>query len=99
VTPDATVARVRELMNQKRTRSMPVLRDGRVVDVMTDRDITTLDVTLETLVALLMTRDAVSVSPRTSIQEAARLLLECEVDGPAGDRRWPIGRDHPIFFR
>lgn len=80
-TPDTTVARVRELMSQNRVRSMPVLRDDRVVGVITDRDITTLDVTSGTAAALLMTRDVVSVSPRTSIQEAARLLLECEVDG------------------
>ena len=81
VTPDTTVARMRELMNQNRIRSLPVLRDGRVAGMITDRDITTLDVTPGAAIALLMTRDVVSVSPRTSVQEAARLLLECEVDG------------------
>ncbi len=79
--PGMTVARVRLLMIEGHTRSIPVLEDGKLVGVITDRDIAFSDPTPDTTVGMLMTREVIAVSPRSSIQEAARVLLECEVEG------------------
>lgn len=79
--PDTTVARVRQMMSQDRCHEVPVLEAGKVVGMVTDRDIAFSDATPDTTIGMLMTREVVTVSPRTSIQEAARTLFECEVDG------------------
>src|SRR5208282_2605960 len=79
--PAMSVAGVGQMMIQQRVRSVPVLENGQLVGLLTDRDIALADTTPETAVALLMTREVITVSPKTSIQEAARLLLVCEVDG------------------
>jgi predicted transcriptional regulator len=79
--PDTTVARVRQMMSQDRYHSVPVLDGGKVVGMVTDRDIAFSDATPDTTIGMLMTREVIMVSPRTSIQEAARILFECEVDG------------------
>jgi len=62
-----------------------------VAGIVTDRDIFN-DTTPDTTIGLLMTREVIAVSPRTSLQEAARLLLECEVNGlPVVDNRKLVG--------
>ena len=78
---DTTVARLRQMMSQDRCHSVPVLDGGKVVGMVTDRDIAFSDATPDTTIGMLMTREVIMVSPRTSIQEAARILFECEVDG------------------
>jgi CBS domain-containing protein len=80
ITPDTTVAQVRQMMARDRLRCVPVLEKDKLVGIVTDRDIAFSDATPSTAVGLLMTRDLVAVGPRTSIQEAARLLVECEID-------------------
>ncbi|MGD0290473.1 MAG: universal stress protein [Candidatus Binataceae bacterium] len=78
---DTTVARLRQMISQDRCHSVPVLDGGKVVGMVTDRDIAFSDATPDTTIGMLMTREVIMVSPRTSIQEAARILFECEVDG------------------
>jgi acetoin utilization protein AcuB len=78
--PDATVAQVRQMMARDRLRCIPVLQNDKLVGIVTNRDIAFSDATPTSTVALLMTRDVVTVGPGTSIQEAARLLVECEVN-------------------
>lgn len=79
--PGMTVARVRLLMIEGHARSIPVVEEGKLVGMITDRDIAFSDSTPDTTVGMLMTREVIAVSPRSSIQEAARVLLECEVEG------------------
>jgi CBS domain-containing protein/nucleotide-binding universal stress UspA family protein len=81
VSPGITVARLRKMMLENRIRSIPVVEGDKVVGMVTDRDIAFSDTTPECAIGLLMTDEVVTVSPRTSIQEAARILFECEVDG------------------
>jgi len=88
---DTTVARVRQLMARDHVRWVPVVEGGEVAGIVTDRDIFN-DTTPDTTIGLLMTREVIAVSPRTSLQEAARLLLECEVNGlPVVDNRKLVG--------
>jgi len=79
--PGMTVARVRLIMIEGHVRSVPVVEDGKLVGMVTDRDIAFSDPTPDTTIGSLMTREVIGVSPRSSIQEAARVLLECEVEG------------------
>lgn len=79
--PGMTVARVRLIMIEGHVRSIPVVEEGKLVGMVTDRDIAFSDSTPDTTVGILMTREVIGVSPRSSIQEAARVLLECEVEG------------------
>lgn len=97
LSPDTTVARVRQMLAQDRLRWFPVVAGGEVVGIVSDRDLASCDATPETAVGVLMTREVVAISPRTSLQEAARQLFECEVDGlPVIDDLETGRRNHPF---
>jgi acetoin utilization protein AcuB len=86
-TPDTTLAAALGLARQHRIRHLPVVEDGRLVGVVTDRDLrlalppvwatqhdelmTALN---ERFVGDVMTADVVTVPPATPMEEAARLL-------------------------
>lgn len=75
-----------------------------VVGIVTDRDIASCYASAETTVGAMMTREVITISPRTSLQEAARQLLECDVDGlPVVDNRKLVGvitrSDYPKSVR
>jgi acetoin utilization protein AcuB len=88
IDPAATLAEARELMALERVRELPVVRDVRLVGMLTDRDIRAAAVsTVPSLaryeypllldrmaVADVMTHDIVTAGPETPVQEAARLL-------------------------
>jgi CBS domain-containing protein/nucleotide-binding universal stress UspA family protein len=80
ISPETPVTLMRQMMARNRLRCMPVLENEKLVGIVTDRDLAFSDAAPTTTAGLLMTRDLVTVSPRTSIQEAARLLVECEID-------------------
>lgn len=89
---DMTVAHVQQLMSQNRCRTLPVLEDDRVAGILTDRDLASSAATSDTAIGLMMTREVLTVSPRSSIQEAARLLVESEVEGlPVVDSQKLVG--------
>ncbi len=63
-------------------RFLPVVENGKLVGVITDRDIRRRFGELEeTEVGMVMTEDVVSVTPQTSIHEAARLIVQCDIGG------------------
>lgn len=80
VLPTATVADALELIRTHNIRHLPVLDAGRVVGVVTDRDLRlALDPdarTTEAIVRDIMTGSPVVVSPDTPIESAAALLSE-----------------------
>jgi CBS domain-containing protein/nucleotide-binding universal stress UspA family protein len=91
--PDSTVSQVWNVMLEKRLRCMPVIEEGRLAGVITDRDLKrNRGASGETPISKIMTKEVVTASPQTSIQEAARLLLECEVGAlPVVDGEEVIG--------
>lgn len=92
VSPDTVVSRAQQMMTENRLRWVPVLDGDKVAGIVTDRDIASSDSTADTAIGLLMTREVVVVSPRASLQEAARLLLDCEIDGlPVVDKQRLVG--------
>jgi len=93
VTTDATLARARELLHSHRIRHLPVVEGQRLVGILTDRDIrqaspssasgVTADQTVAFLaqipVASAMVTDTRTVSPYTTVEEAARLMIEHKI--------------------
>jgi CIC family chloride channel protein len=89
---DTTVARLQQMMAENRLRWFPVVTGSEVVGIVTDRDIASCYGAAETTVGAIMTREVITISPRTSMQEAARQLLESDIDGlPVVDNRKLVG--------
>jgi acetoin utilization protein AcuB len=90
VTPDMRITGASRLLQEHRIRHLPVVEKGRLVGIITDRDIRRvlpsqmkslevheLHYLLERLtVGEVMTAKVISVTPETLIEEAARLLVE-----------------------
>ena len=83
MTPNPSVVRLgdslavaRLIMQTERFRHLPVVERKRVLGVITDRDVRQHAAHLdETLVESVMTADPVTVSPDTTVEEAASLML------------------------
>jgi CBS domain-containing protein len=89
LTPQATIAEVAQTMRSMDVGSVPLVQDGRLVGVITDRDITIrvvadgLDPHLETA-ERHMTRDPVTASPDWSIDQATQAMAREQI------RRLPV---------
>ncbi len=95
ITDDTSMMKAIHLMKQNRFRRLPVLHEGRLVGIVSDRDLkeaspskaTTLDVhelyylLAELHVKDIMTRDPVIVSPDSTVEHAAQLMLENTISG------------------
>ncbi len=93
--PDDTLRRARELISELGLRRFPVIEDGRLVGIVTDRDVRQADMSSAVVherryveyildriqVRGIMTPDPVTVTPDTPIEEAARLILQHKVGG------------------
>jgi len=93
VTKDATLAQARDLLHAHRIRHLPVLEGDRLLGILTDRDIrqaspsSTAGIGPDQTAAFLaqisvvkaMVRDVRTVSPYTTIEEAARLMIEHKI--------------------
>jgi acetoin utilization protein AcuB len=75
VTPDTLVGAARDLLRQHAIRHLPVLEDGLLVGIVSERDL--LRATSQALpLREVMTRTVFVLSPGTSIREAARLFRD-----------------------
>src|SRR5215471_11976318 len=95
VAPSAPIPKVQELMVHRRIRHLPVIEDGRLVGIITDRDVRTvqpsrasslpvreMNYLLERLtVRAVMTRPVLTVGPHESLAVALRLMLENRIGG------------------
>jgi CBS domain-containing protein len=73
---------VLKILKNKHISGVPVLKDSKIVGIVTRTNL--LQNPEEEQLALLMTRDPISISPGSDLQTAARLLLEHEI------RRLPV---------
>jgi acetoin utilization protein AcuB len=92
---DEPIRHVWELVEDKRLRRFPVMSAGKLVGIITDRDLRDAvassvvltekkyhDFLLDTVkVESIMTPDPRTVSPETDLKEAARTILEMKVGG------------------
>ena len=88
VTVPGTREDVLELFKEKFVSGVPVVKDSKVVGVVTRQDL--LRKPNEEQVALLMTRDPVVISPEISLAEAAKVIQS------HGIRRLPVVEEHRL---
>jgi CBS domain-containing protein len=92
VKPDDMVSQAATLMKQEDCGSLPVVQNGRLVGIVTDRDIVIRAVAAgkdakSTPVSAVMTADPATLSPDASDDEAEKLMAERQV------RRLPVVED------
>ena len=95
ITDDTSMMKAIHLMKQNRFRRLPVLHQGQLVGIISDRDLkeaspskaTTLDVhelyylLAELQVKDIMTRQPMTVSPEDTVEHVAQLMLERTISG------------------
>ena len=88
VEPSTTAAEAARTMKSENVGSLPIVEDGRLVGVVTDRDLAIRvlaeDRGADTPVGEIASKDVVTVDPEQSLEEAARLMAEHQV------RRLPV---------
>jgi len=82
VTSQDSLATAQNKMRMGKFRRLPVVEDGQLLGIVTDRDIREHKGFLEqTKVNAAMTEKLVTVIPETTLEEAAKLLLKGQVQG------------------
>lgn len=79
VSPDNTLAKAKALMDSHNFRHVPVVEDGKLVGILSNNDIRWHG-HLSAMVAEAMTPNPVTVTPETTIDEAARLMLHRKIN-------------------
>lgn len=82
--PGANLAEARALLDQHRIRHLVVVEEGKLVGIITDRDIrsaASASALGQVRVGSAMTRKVITVTPETHIQEATKLLLAHRIGG------------------
>jgi CBS domain-containing protein len=92
VGPDTTLGEVATLMRQEDCGSIPVVEDGRLVGIVTDRDIVVRAIAAgkdpkRTPVSEVMSADPITIDPNGDVTEAERHMRERQV------RRLPVVED------
>jgi universal stress protein A len=78
--PDEKLSAVHGKMMQGRFHSIPIVKDGVVVGIVTDHDIHAFSGSLDnTVAASTMSEGLITVNPSTTLREAARLLSERKI--------------------
>ena len=90
--PEATLGEAATLMRQEDCGSIPIVDGGRLVGIVTDRDIVIRAVAAgkdarSTKVSEVMSADPVCISPDTGVDEAANVMAERQI------RRLPVVED------
>lgn len=79
-TPETTAGRARDLLQEGGFRHLPVVRSGRLVGMVSDRDLRAARALAEDPpVGRLGSADVMTVDPGTPVEEAARLMLEHKI--------------------
>jgi CBS domain-containing protein len=88
ITPDTTAQEAARLMKSEDVGALPIVDDGRITAVVTDRDLAIRALAEgrggETPVRDLASKDLVTIDPQQNLDEAARLMAEHQV------RRLPV---------
>lgn len=95
ITPDATLPETHRLMAEKRIRRLPVIKDGRLVGIVTRGDVRGAEPSEATSLSIweinyllarlkieqIMSRNPLTVSPETTIGQTAKVMLENKISG------------------
>ena len=75
--PETACDKARRLMEEHRIRHLPVVAGGRLLGMVSDRDVRSAAAqTRGTLAEKIMTGDPVTITPETRVEHAARLMLD-----------------------
>ena len=90
--PDATLGEAATLMKQEDCGSIPIVQGGRLVGIVTDRDIVVRAIASgkdprSTRVSEVMSADPVTIGPEDDAKDAERLMAERQI------RRLPVADD------
>jgi acetoin utilization protein AcuB len=93
VSPAETLANTQERMHGGGFRQMPVVDNGKLVGIITDRDIRKHGRhMIVAKVQTVMTEKVITVSPTTPLEKAARILLDHKIGGiPVVEREKLVG--------
>jgi len=90
LSPEASVAEALALCRERRIRHIPILEEGRLVGIVSDRDLRDASPALgeperartlqEIRVADVMTREVITVDPQDSIENAAQQMYELKIE-------------------
>ncbi len=82
ITRQDTLARAKELMDAGQFRRLPVIDNDKLVGIVTERDLRQhWDYLDSTKVDAAMTPDPVTITPRVTAEDVARLLLQHKIGG------------------
>jgi acetoin utilization protein AcuB len=82
VSPHDGLARAKTLMDSGNFRRLPVVENGKVVGIVTERDLRShLGYLASTRVDAAMTASPVTITSRISAEDAARLMLQHKIGG------------------
>ncbi|HEY9157133.1 CBS domain-containing protein [Candidatus Binatus sp.] len=82
INPDDTLANAKAVMDDGRFRRLPVVEDGRLVGILTERDIREHRGYLgSTRVNAAMRTELITVAPHSTVEDAARLMLKHKIGG------------------
>lgn len=82
LTPDDTLVAAIALMETGDFRAVPITANGKLVGVISDRDIRSCRQQPEgTKVGEIMSRTPICISPDDSVNEAVRTILSCKIGG------------------
>jgi len=88
ITPDTTAQEAARLLKNEDVGSLPIVEAGRLIGVVTDRDLALRVIAegreLDTPVNEFASKDLATIDPQQSLEEAARLMAEHQV------RRLPV---------
>jgi acetoin utilization protein AcuB len=102
ITPDQTIGRAMELMARYDFRRLPIVKEGKLVGIITDRDVRQLagrptlklpktaqdDAYLNLPVDEAMTLNVITIRDNQPVQEAIQVMLKHKISGlPAVDRQ------------
>lgn len=80
--PEDSLAKAKQMMDVGRFRRLPVVKDGVVVGMLTERNLREHGGYLEsTKVNAAIRGSVISVAPKTTVQDAARLMLQHKIGG------------------
>ncbi len=79
VSREMTIGKLRELVNEKKVTSFPVVQEGKLIGIITRRDFE-FEEDLNKKVSDLMTRDVITAQKGISLEEAKRLLAKNKIE-------------------
>ena len=80
--PDDMLAKAKNMMDVAGFRRLPVVKDGEIVGMLTERNLREHSGYLEsTKVNIAMSTPVISVGPNSTVQEATRLMLRHKIGG------------------